>query len=106
MPPAEGDWVGWGPSRGSPRGVGTAGTAAAGIFRSPHRDLVPGRECLRCPLVTLWLLMGLFLVQDPKCFIAINYPNGEAMPVKPILQMGSRAQEEVNDPSGAGAGLE
>lgn len=50
--------------------------------------------------------MGLFLVQDPKCFIAINYPNGEAMPVKPILQMGSRAQEEVNDLSGAGAGLQ
>lgn len=51
-------------------------------------------ECLRCPLVTLSLLMGLFLVQNPKCFIAINYPNGEAVPMKPISQMGNRAQEE------------
>lgn len=71
-----------------------------------YRDLVPGRECLRCPLVTLSLLMGLFLVQDPKCFVAINYPNGEAVPVKPISQMGNRTQGEVNDLPGAGAGLE
>lgn len=63
-------------------------------------------ESLRYPLVTLLLLMGLFLVQDPKCLIAINYPNGEAVPMKPILQMGNRAQEEVNHLSGAGAGLE
>lgn len=41
-------------------------------------------ECLRCPLVTLSLLMDLFLVQDPKCFVAINYPKGEAVPMKPF----------------------
>jgi len=50
--------------------------------------------------------MGLFLVHDPKRFIAINYPNGEAVTIKPILQMRSRAHEEANDTSGAGAGLE
>lgn len=50
--------------------------------------------------------MGLFLAQDPKCFIAINYPDGEAVPMKPISEMGNRAQQEVNDLSGAGAGLE
>lgn len=50
--------------------------------------------------------MGLFLVQDPKCFIDINYPNGEGVTIKPILQMRNRAHEEVNETSGAGAGLE
>lgn len=65
-----------------------------------------GRHCLRCPLVTLALPMGLFLVQDPKRFIAINYPNGAAVTIKPILQMRNRAHEEVNDTPGDGAGLE
>lgn len=63
-----------------------------------------GRDCLRCPPVTLALQMSLFLVQDPKRFIAINYPNGEAVSIKPILQMRIRAPGEVNDTPGAGQG--
>lgn len=53
-----------------------------------YTDTWPQGESLRYPLVTLLLLMGLFLVQDAKCFIAINYPNGEPVPVKPISEMG------------------